>query len=163
MIDAKKIRDTASEKIKNRIIFYRATIELWAKVTRERKKDGGDFSSLARSFPAAEVDTDAGYIAVRTSVPHGYSVEYISDKIDIRRSDGQRIAPAEETEKLIASRIADYKERLAGYEAALRDIGPLSDNVASKMQALSAAINKNKTVNWVFSEEVKECVKWGNF
>lgn len=157
MIDAKQIRDTAVEEIKNRIIFYRTTIELWAKVTRVRKKDGGDFSSLARSFPAADVNPEGGIISVRSSIPHGYSVEYIEDKITL----GPQIAGADEIEPLIADRISEYKARLASYEAALKNIDSLLDSVASALQALSAAINKDKTVSWVFSEAVNECVKWG--
>lgn len=133
----KRTIDNAKFTVEKYIAEYKGMIKLWQGVKRERKKDGGDFALLTKSFPAARIVREVyGTTKVKVS---GYTAGFgtwIEDTAHIYGDD----VNADAIEKAIAERIELLRGYVEKYEKGLSAIDAECDALSAHVDAINAIL-----------------------
>lgn len=155
----KRTIDDAKKKIEKYIAEYNGMIKLWQGVKRERKKDGGDFALLTKSFPAARIVREV-YGTTKVNV-HGFTAGFgtwVEDTAYIYGDD----VNADAIEKAIAERIELLRGYVEKYEKGLSAIDAACYALSAHVDAINAILTaaRETETQFILRDIVKNNLKF---
>lgn len=156
----KRTIDDAKKKIEKYIAEYNGMIKLWQGVKRERKKDGGDFALLTKSFPAARIVREV-YGTTKVKVfgyTAGFGTSWIEDTAYIYGDD----VNADAIEKAIAERIELLRGYVEKYEKGLSAIDAACYALSAHVDAINAILTaaRETETHFLLRDIVKNNLKF---